>query len=381
MSQTPTIIIIGAGVIGLSTALTLQQTLKETPSIGQLEIVLVACEWPGSIPGVPHQHSVDYASMWAGAHVRPIPAVTPQLQKEAQWLKKTVWEFDRLAAEEPTCGVTRTVGVEYLEAPDAGYQQQDETSFANETGLSGYRKYAKSELPDGTAVGYEYETFCIHPPMYCEALLRKFVLDRGKTLQKDLRGEWEAFSLVENPVLVINASGTGFGDPNCFPTRGQTVVTGLVDVRRTVTKQNRDGTWSFLIPRFFNGGTIVGGTKEPGDWRSTPCISTRQKLLEEGLILEPLSHGDGKKASRKAMSQVAVISDVVGRRPTRRGGMRIEVEEKMVPQHMGEDVSRSVIHAYGAGGRGYEISWGVAKEVVALALPLLSKASHTEAKF
>ena len=28
--------------------------------------------------------------MWAGAHVRPIPASTPQLKREAQWLKETV---------------------------------------------------------------------------------------------------------------------------------------------------------------------------------------------------------------------------------------------------------------------------------------------------
>lgn len=161
---------------------------------------------------------------------------------------------------------------------------------------------------------------------------------------------------------------------------GQTVVTNLTDVQKTVTKQNKDGTWSFLIPRFFNGGTIVGGTKEPGDWRSTPCLPTRHKLLQGGLQIEPLSHGDGKIAPQKAMTDVKVISDVVGRRPTRVGGMRLEVEERPVAQGLNGNIQRCVIHAYGAGGRGYEISWGVANEVVALAVPLLSKSSQTLSK-
>ncbi|KID92788.1 FAD dependent oxidoreductase superfamily [Metarhizium guizhouense ARSEF 977] len=368
----PTIIIIGAGVIGLSTAVNLQQTLKETMGPDLPQILLVAREWPGSIPGAPHQHSVDYASMWAGAHVRPIPATTSQLQEEAKWLKRTVAEFDRLAAEEPASGVTRTLGVEYLEAPDQAYQQQDAASFKKETGLPGFRKHAKSELPEGVALGYEYETFCINSPVYCETLLRKFVLRGGKTMQKDLRSEWEAFSLAENVAFVINASGAGFGDPTCFPTRGQTVVTDLVDVQKTITRQSKDGSWSFLIPRFFNGGTIVGGTKEPDDWRHTPCVPTRKKLLEEGLKIEPLSHGDDKIHPKKTIKEVGVISDIVGRRPTRHGGMRIEIEERRIP-HPNKDMNRSVIHAYGAGGRGYEISWGVANEVLTLASPLLAR--------
>jgi D-amino-acid oxidase len=54
-----------------------------------------------------------------------------------------------------------------------------------------------------------------------------------------------------------------------------------------------------------------------------------------------------------------VIRDIVGRRPTREGGMRLEVEKVE-----GEPVGRKIVHAYGAGGRGYELSWGVAEEVV-----------------
>lgn len=183
-------------------------------------MLLVAREWPSSIPGAPARHSADYASMWAGAHVRPIPATTPQLRREAAWLRRAVAEFSRQVEAEPWCGVTRTPGVEYLEAPDQGYRQQTKETFERETGLGGYRKLAPAEVPEGVVLAYEYDTFCINSPVYCEHLLRKFLLQGGKTLKKDLRSEWEAFTLRNDVILVVNASGTGFGDAKSFPTRG-----------------------------------------------------------------------------------------------------------------------------------------------------------------
>ncbi|KYK56546.1 hypothetical protein DCS_03546 [Drechmeria coniospora] len=374
-SSRPTVVVIGAGIIGLACAIKLQDKLA---SFGPVQVLLVAREWPASFPGAPSMHSVDYASMWAGAHVRPIPATTPQLQSEARWLKQAAVEFRRQVAAEPWCGVTCTMAVEHLEAPDQGYRNQDETSFARESGLRGYRKLPPSKLPDGVVLGYEYETYCINSPVYCGHLLRRFLLRGGKTMRRVLKSEWEAFSLRENTLFVVNASGVGFGDPKSFPTRGQTVVTDLAHVKKTVTRQNKDGTWSFLIPRFFDGGTVVGGTKEPGDWRVEPDLATRNRLLVAALNVEPFSH-DEKSRGKCDIERVGVISDVVGRRPTREGGMRLEVEERAVV-NQGKGLNGHVVHAYGAGGRGYEICWGVANEVVALASPLLQAKMSSRAK-
>lgn len=159
--------------------------------------------------------------MWAGAHVRPIPATTPQLRREAQWLKQTVAEMSTQIESEPWSGLTRTTGIELLEAPDDGYRKQDAKSFFEETGLAQYRKWTEAELPKDVVLGYEYETYCVNTPVYCQALLRRFILRGGKTLERDLKSEWEAFGIHSNVVLVINASGTGFGDPKYFPTRGR----------------------------------------------------------------------------------------------------------------------------------------------------------------
>lgn len=73
-----------------------------------------------------------------------------------------------------------------------------------------------------------------------------------------------------------------------------------------------------------------------------------------------------------ANSKFDVIRDIVGRRPERKGGLRLSSE----PLHLsgtqsGKGNHRRVvklIHAYGAGGAGYELCWGVAQEVAKMVL-------------
>jgi hypothetical protein len=60
--------------------------------------------------------------------------------------------------------------------------------------------------------------------------------------------------------------------------------------------------------------------------------------------------------------------------------MRIELEEREVMDHDGLPVKGRVIHAYGAGGRGYEISWGVANEVCEMAEELLRQDNEVKSK-
>lgn len=170
--------------------------------------------------------------MWAGAHVRPIPIPSPsssssssspsshQLRREAAWLKLTVAELSRHLAADPHAGIARVPGIEYLGAPPPEYLAQDAESFAAETGLSGFRKYAAHELPEGAKLGFEYETYCINAPLYSGNLLRKFILQGGQTAQANLGSEWEPYSWGEHVKLVVNATGMGFKDAKCFPIRG-----------------------------------------------------------------------------------------------------------------------------------------------------------------
>lgn len=101
------------------------------------------------------------------------------------------------------------------------------------------------------------------------------------------------------------------------------------------------------MPRNFDGGTVIGGTKEPDNWGSEPSLEVRERLVRNFVATYPrIADPSGS---------VTVLKDIVGRRPTRHGGARLE-KEQVGP-------SRAVVHAYGLGGRGYELSWGVAQTV------------------
>ena len=68
------------------------------------------------------------------------------------------------------------------------------------------------------------------------------------------------------------------------------------------------------------------------------------------------------------LEDAQILSQWVGLRPFRLGGVRIEHEHYKEKLH--------VIHNYGHGGCGVTLSWGCAKEVVELAKPILTSQSH-----
>lgn len=303
----------------------------------------------------------------------PHPSSPPSLHREHAFSVATFARMRRLHAAHPdTAGITFLKGIEYVEAPGPEYRSLSTAAEPNRLGLPGFRLLRDDELPaDGrVAWGCEYDTWCVNPMVYCAFLLRRFALRGGRLLRRELRHPAEAFALFSSPssssssppssfyspplagdpavAAVVNASGTGLvPDAAVTVTRGQTcVVAEGCDV--TVTRQHADGTWTFCIPRGFDGGTVVGGTKELGDWDAAPSAETRDRLLRRiAETYPPLLAG---------RPRLTVLRDIVGRRPTRRGGPRVEGE--VLPG------AGFVMHAYGLGGRGYELSWGVAEAVV-----------------
>lgn len=111
---------------------------------------------------------------------------------------------------------------------------------------------------------------------------------------------------------------------------------------------------AFCIPRNFDGGTIIGGTSEPNNWSTEPAPNVRDRLLRNLAEVNPDILAESGKFT--------VLRDIVGRRPCRKGGMRLETD------NIGG--GKGIMHAYGAGGRGYELSWGVADYVASHILSL-----------
>ena len=339
----PPVVLVGAGVIGLSTANRLQDAFPNR------QICIVASETPTT-----RTPSASYASMWAGAHYRPVPAASTQLQAETEIAWKTNEVMKGIAKKNPESGVQVMVGVEYLEKPP-------EENLVLKTGsaIAGpnddFRVLDESELPEGVKWGCEYKSYCVNVPMYCLWLLKSFQSRGGMIIQRELTSAVDAFAVAEEKGLkgvktVVNCSGHNFGlDHKMQVFRGQTVLVKN-EYDRTVTRQMADGTWATLIPRPRGGGTIVGVSKEVGDMKKEPRSETTRLLLNNSIRYFP------DFVSRIEDFQIQKVN--VGRRPWREGGLRIEVEN--LPGQ------RLIVHGYGAGGRGYELSWGVAEQLVQL---------------
>ena len=342
MAREP-IVVIGAGVFGLSTAITLQERLPAH------SIIVIAVELPTDT-----SYTADYASMWAGAHYRPIPRSTRQLEDEAQLATTTAEMMRSIAKNAPEAGVAAMPGVEYLEEPpDENLKMKTGDVYA---GLGDeFRVLHKSELPAGVKWGCEYQTYCVNVPVYCRWMIRKFQGQGGRILRHRLEEPEAAFEVAQKldlkgAAIVINCSGRNFDrDPKMKIIRGQTILVQQ-QYHKTVTRQNSDGSWSFLIPRPNGGGTIVGGSKEVGDFETSARPETRRALLRQAVKNFPDFVAD--------TTNFAILQDNVGRRPWREGGLRIEPEVAVD--------GRVIVHGYGAGGRGYELSWGAATKIVDL---------------
>ncbi|KAF5630514.1 d-amino acid oxidase [Fusarium sp. NRRL 52700] len=326
--QGETIVVVGAGVIGLSTALRIQE--QTTSQSNPPSIVIIARD-------VPSETSINYATPWAGAHYRPCPGNTPQLLQEAVWAKKTYDTLDSWSDKDKlVAGVEFMPGEEFFENPAPEYVDitKDVSQSVYAHLESSFELFSSSELSamgDSLQLGFRY----------------RFQNRGGRVRQYTLASLEEVFWIEDSVKAVINCSGMGFGDPKVFPIRGQTCLVRN-PVSKTITRQNSDGSWSFAIPRPLEGGTIIGGTKEPHNWDPHPSADTRQTLLSNAAKWFPF----GSESHR-----FDVVRDIVGRRPAREGGLRLELE-RLKPG--------VVVHAYGVGGRGLELSWGIADEVVSL---------------
>lgn len=226
MPQPPShIVVIGAGVTGLSSALELQ-------SAGH-RVAVLARDFPAPSALVDPGAQIGYASPWGGAHNRWVPpaggAAAQHEARDHRLALATFRRMGRLGRSSPGAGITFLRGVEYLEAPGPEHEALAAggggPGSAGQLGIEGFRVLGRDELPDDRVrLGYEYDTWCVNPMVYCSFLLDRFVLRGGRVVRREVRGPDQVFGMDDlgfGPVeMVVNASGTGFGDPKSFIIRG-----------------------------------------------------------------------------------------------------------------------------------------------------------------
>ncbi|PYI19564.1 nucleotide-binding domain-containing protein [Aspergillus japonicus CBS 114.51] len=310
--------IIGSGIIGLLSALTLTDA--------GYKVTIVARDLPGD-------ESQDWASPWAGVSIFPHPdAGGESLQTENF---KYFWA---LAHRDPTSGVQIIKATEHYDDRD------DDSTIWYKTVVPRYRLLSKEKLPDGVKLGFTYTSMTINPA-YLLPWIQKQLQARGVTfIRKTLSSIAEA-KKITGAKIIVHASGLGAytlaGDKNVEAIRGQTMFVKTDFVEELMMHQGSH--YTYVIPRMFTNGAIIGGVSQPGNLERNVDRDLRADILQR---VNTMTNGGLAAVDLEKDVQ----KDIVAFRPGRKGGYRLEAEG-------------DVVHAYGFAGLGYIFSYGVAMKV------------------
>ncbi|ORX92010.1 FAD dependent oxidoreductase [Basidiobolus meristosporus CBS 931.73] len=328
------IVVIGAGVIGVTTAYTLQKA--------GYQVTIVAEHFPGEF----HSH---YTSPWAGAHWRSVAA---QNDIAAQQYDAISFGIFQQLAKNPETGVMLTQETNFWEKLPHNWQQPWFAKFS-----PNYRVLSKEEIPEDCEYGVTYTTATISTTEYMKWLLAEFEQLGGKKVVKKLANISDAFD--QSVQAVINCTGLlartlgGVEDLSVYPTRGQVVLVRAPHIRQVYLKHGASNI-TYIIPRN-NGEVTLGGTTQAGDWNEKPDSTTAAAIIERCISLCPSLAKDSDSKN------LEIIRHGVGFRPTRIGGIRLESE---IITHKGQPII--VCHNYGHGGFGFQSSWGSAQTLLSV---------------
>ncbi|GAA5801759.1 hypothetical protein HPULCUR_007211 [Helicostylum pulchrum] len=337
------IIVLGAGVIGLTTALVLKQR-------GYKRVTIVAKYVPGDM-------CIEYTSPFAGAHWRTMAMNdNPLFQKFDAVSYKKFMGF----AGNKQGNINEQVGI--MTVPSYDYYDDNSTPEVTDPWFQNIVqdfKFLTEGLPQGVKTGFTYTTALINSPVYLKWLQSQFEKLGGTIIKKSITHIDEVFRFIGNKepyAALINCTGLGarflggVQDDKVFPTRGQTVVVYAPHIKKTITHVSTQGM-TYIIPRS-DGTVILGGTANKHDFNPYIDEATVQSILTRTAALCP-----------EIDSSLKIVRHAVGLRPSREGGARFENEIRRSKHH---DFALYVTHAYGHGGFGIQSSWGSAEYIVEL---------------
>jgi len=297
--------VVGAGVVGLTTALCLREAGHR--------VRVIAAERPERTT------SSAAGALWYPFEVGPPDKVNRWARITRDWLL-------RLRRTTPQAGVDLLTVLECV--------ANDERPWWADS-VDGLR-LVEGPQPSGARLAWEFEAPRVEPALHLpwleSQLERPIEIARVERLE-ELPGD-----------LVVNCTGIGArrltGDGTLHALLGQTVVVapGEVDMRRMYGDQRDHSAMLYVIPR--RAEVVIGGCAVPfdGDVPPPPDPSLRRAFLE--------------RARAAGFRHGRVLRDVVGLRPVR-------------PEVRLERTGR-VIHHYGHGGAGYTLARGSAEAAVLL---------------
>ncbi|ETM41968.1 hypothetical protein L914_12303 [Phytophthora nicotianae] len=204
-----------------------------------------------------------------------------------------------------------------------------------------------AEVSPGATHGFALETIIYNPKPFM-LWLHEEIQKLGGTLKQRRVNALDE----EECDLLVNCSGLAAkelaGDGTMFPIRGQIINVYNPKLKELKMSVDKDGEYAYVIPRP-NGDVVLGGTVQKHNWTAENNDSDVDGVWERCCRLWP------------EVRNSKVIAKMAGLRPGRTGGVRLEVQA--APTKRGA----VLIHNYGHGGSGHTLHWGCAQEVVELA--------------
>ncbi|MFF3705650.1 FAD-dependent oxidoreductase [Streptomyces phaeochromogenes] len=309
------VIVVGSGVIGLTTAVVLAESGRRVrvwtrePAEGTTSAVAGALWWPYSVE---------------------------PLELARTWALESLSVYEELAARPDETGVRMVEGV-------MGESLLDEQGPWAAARLPGLRASTPEEY---AGTGLWARLPLIDMPVQLRWLRERFLRAGGTVEVREVADLAEAEGAAP---VVVNCTGLGarelVADPAVRPVRGQLVIVENPGVRSWLVSTDAvAGTTTYLFPQ--PDRLVLGGTTEVDEWSLTPDPAVAAGIVERCARLRP------------AVAGARVLGHRVGLRPSR-PVVRLEREVRG-----GGGV---LVHNYGHGGAGVTVAWGCARVAAGLA--------------
>lgn len=304
-------VVVGCGVIGLTSAIRLQES--------GFDVQIITRDLP------PKLTSAAAGAYWYGGELAQHP-------DRHRWSFASLEEYMRLTQGD-YCGVSLFTMLEVFPYTVADPWFKDQ--------ITSFRRAEPNELPPEFRDGYWMEIPIVETPLYLAYLVKRFTDGGGHIEQRAIN---ELADLADDHPLIVNCTGVYArhvaNDPSVIPLRGQTVK---VDAPHIHNAYMDDSTFTYILPR--RDGCVLGGVSQANNWSLDVSIEDRNHILELCGHIDP-----GLKSAN-------ILGETVGLRP---GRFTVRLECESVGK-------ATVIHNYGHGGLGFTLSWGCAADVVKLA--------------
>jgi D-amino-acid oxidase len=316
MSAAADAVVVGAGVVGLTTAISLAEAGLATR--------VVAAEPPSRTT------SAAAGAVWG-------PVLCGPADRCREWSRAGLSVLSALV-DDPAAGVRQVTGREV--SSDAAAVPPQWLDL-----LADRRLLPADELPSGFAAGWRYTAPVVTMPVHLDYLVRRFESLGGSIAIQPVT----SLPTVDAPV-VVNCTGVGarslVPDPAVVPVRGQVVVVRNPGVEEFYINHDLHG-YDYVYAFPHGDLLLLGGTAEEGAWDWAPRPEVSARILRDAAAVFPSLDG------------AEVVAERVGLRPYR-PAVRLEAES--LPD------GRVLWHNYGHGGGGVTLSWGCAREITAAVL-------------